>query len=177
MLKQTVSTFSVLCFIAGCAKQPTMSDLGGKSSPEIMKVDNGFFKNITENNLVEVQSSQLELAQTQDTSLKRYAQKMVTDHQATNSKVAALAAKKQVDLPTEMGPDQQKMIDNLKLKSGLDFDKAYIDLQVTAHQHAVDLASDEVVNGSDPDVRALASTVQDSANRNLRLAQDLQGSR
>jgi putative membrane protein len=154
-----------------------MSQLGGKASPDIMKVDNGFFKNITENNLVEVQSSQLELAQTQNSALKAYAQQIITDHQASTSKVTALAAKKQVELPTIMGPDQQKMIDNLKLKSGLDFDKAYIDLQVTAHQHAVDVASDEIVNGSDPDVRALASDVQDSANRHLRVAQNLQGSR
>ncbi len=154
-----------------------MSQLGGKSSPEIMKVDNGFFKNITENNLVEVESSQLELAQTKNLSLERYAHQMVTDHQASHSKVAALATEKQVDLPTELGPDQQKLIDNLKLKSGEDFDKAYIDLQVGAHQHAVDVATDEVNNGSDPDVRALASNIQDSANRHLREAQELQGSR
>jgi len=177
MFKQTVPILIVLGSIAGCGSSPTMSQLGGKSSPDIMKVDNAFFKNITETNLVEVQSSQLALAQTQDTSLRAYAQQMVSEHTAANSKIAALAAQKHVDLPTELGPDQQKMIDNLKPKTGLDFNKAYIDLQVTLHQHAVDVASDEVVNGSDPEVRTLASNVQDSANRHLRLAQDLQGTR
>jgi len=154
-----------------------MTQLGGKPSPEIMKVDNGFFKNITETILTEVQSSQLALAQSQNPTLRSYAQQMITDHSAAHSKVIALAAKKQVELPTELGPDQQSMIDNLKSKSGQDFDKAYIDLQVAAHKRAIQIANDEVLNGSDADVRNLASNIQDSANMHLRVAEDMQGSR
>jgi putative membrane protein len=176
MLKRTFSMLAVLCFAAGCGG-PSMTQLGGKPSPEIMKSDNTFFKNMAEMNMLEVQSSQLEIAQTQNLPLKSYAQQMVTDHSAANSKVIALAAKKQVELPTELGPDEQKSLDNLKSKTGLDLDKAYIDLQVAAHNKVIAIANDEVLNGGDPEVRDLANHIQDSANVHLRMAEQLQGSR
>ena len=177
MFKQAFSIVGVLCFGIGCSSQPTMTQLGGKPSPDIMKIDNRFFKNITEATLTEDQSSQLALAQSQNPSLKKYAQQMIDDHMAGNSRVMEVAAQKQVVVPKDLDPDHQKMIDDLKTKTGTDFDKAYIDLQVSAHQQLIDAATDEQSNGSDPDVRKLASHVQDAANKHLRMAMDLQGSR
>lgn len=176
MLRSNLIVLGLLALGMGCGGQ-SMSDLGGKNSPEVMKTDNMFFKNITIGNMTEIESSKVALEKSQDPSLKNFAQKMIDDHSEAGSKVAALAAQKQVVLPTKLDDDHQKMIDNLSGKTGTDFNKAYIDLQQAAHKEAISVANNEVDNGSDPDVRALASKLQPKLNMHLRMAEDLQSSR
>lgn len=176
MFMQKLVLLSVLGLAVGCGGQ-SMSELGGKSSPEVMKTDNSFFKNVAVGNMTEIESSKIALEKSQDPSLKNFAQMMITDHTDAGSKVAAVAAQKMVELPTKLDDTHQKMIDDLSGKSGTDFNKAYIDLQVAAHKEAIAVANDEVNNGSDPDVRALASKLQIPFNKHLRMAEDLQSSK
>ena len=176
-MKRAFALLALFGLGAGCSSNQSMSDLGGKPSAEVMKSDNIFFKKITVANMTEIDSSKIALDQSQDVALKNFAQQMISDHTDAESKVAALAAEKGVELPTKIDDDHQKMIDNLKAKSGTDFNKAYIDLQVAAHKEAIDFDNDEVNNGSDPDVRKLASHLQNTLNMHLRMAEDLQSNK
>ena len=176
-MKRALALAALLCFGVGCSSNQSMTELGGKPSPEIMKSDNIFLKKIAVSNMTEIESSKLALEQSQNTALKTFAQHMIDDHTEAGSRVAALAAEKQAELPTKLDDDHQKLIDDLKAKSPGDFDKAFIDLQVAAHKEAIAFDNDEVDNGSDPDVRKLASHLQNTLNMHLRMAEDLQSSK
>jgi len=178
-MKQSIqwASLSLLLLGVGCSSNQSMTDLGCKPSPEVMKSDNTFFKKITVSNMTEIESSKLALAQSQNPDIKGFAQHMITDHDAASAKVATLAAEKQVELPTKLDDDHQKMIDDLKARTGNDFDKGYIDLQVAAHKETIAFDNDEANNGSDPKIRALASKLQDTLNMHLRMAEELQSSK
>jgi hypothetical protein len=57
---------------------------------------------------------------------------MVTDHQKTSSELKALVdgGKVKANLPTALDSEHQKMLDNLKAKSGKDFDQSYDQVQL-----------------------------------------------
>jgi putative membrane protein len=152
-----------------------MEDLGGKGNPNLSMKDNDFFKTITVANETEIQSSQLALTQSSSQDVRTFAQRMIDDHRLAEQKVGALAADKAIVLPTKLDSDHQSMIDDLKNKSGADFDQAYVKLQVQAHKDTIAADQDEADNGNDPAVKSLASQMLGTLQHHLQMAQALQG--
>src|SRR5438105_11182348 len=70
-----------------------------------------------------------------------FAQRMVKDHQKTTAELKKLidSGKVQAKLLTALDSDHQKMLDELKAKTGKEFDQSYDQIQVKAHQDAVAL--------------------------------------
>ena len=64
---------------------------------------------------------------------------MVQDHQKTSSELKALvdSGKVKAKLPTALDSEHQKLLDDLKVKNGKDFDQGYDQIQVKAHREAV----------------------------------------
>jgi putative membrane protein len=151
-----------------------MQDLGGKNSTMLAGGDNDWFKTITVGNEIEIQSSQLALTHSTNQSVKDFAQHMIDDHRMAEGKVGDLAAQKGVALPTKLDADHQMMLDDLTTKSGPDFDKAYIADQVQAHKDAVAADKNEADNGIDPQVKGLASSLLDTLQMHLSMAEKLQ---
>ncbi|MFL5741607.1 MAG: DUF4142 domain-containing protein [Flavisolibacter sp.] len=69
--------------------------------------------------------------------VKEFGRMMVKDHSKANEELKGLAAKRNVTLPSKPGEDHQKKIDDLKSKSGKDFDKAYMDMMEDGHESTV----------------------------------------
>src|SRR5262245_17980897 len=90
----------------------------------------------------EIQSSQLALSKQADKDTKPFAQRMVTDHQKTSKELKSIVdggKVKATTLPSALDTEHQKMLDDLRAKSGKDFDQSYDQIQVKAHQDAVAL--------------------------------------
>jgi Domain of unknown function (DUF4142) len=63
---------------------------------------------------------------------------MIKDHQKKSKELKAdRQGKVQANLPTGLDSEHQKMLDELKTKDGRDFDVAYDQIQLKAHQNAV----------------------------------------
>jgi putative membrane protein len=109
------------------------------------------------------------IAQQKGTSkdIKDLGSMMVTDHSAMNEKVKALAAKKNIQLPTAVAKDD---LDKLNDKTGADFDKAYADDMVDDHEKDIKKFEDEANNGKDPDIKALASEALPKLRHHLEMA-------
>ncbi|MBS1503862.1 MAG: DUF4142 domain-containing protein, partial [Bacteroidetes bacterium] len=69
----------------------------------------------------------------------------------------AIAQKKNITLPTAPDSSAQKKAKNLALKSGKDFDKAYVDAMVDGHKKAVKLFEDGIKNLQDTTLKAFAT--------------------
>jgi putative membrane protein len=63
-----------------------------------------------------------------------------------------LAAQKNVTLPTNVSEDHQRKMDDLKKKTGRDFDRAYMDMMEDGHEAAIRDFERNTSNG-DGDVR------------------------
>jgi len=87
-------------------------------------------KNALEGSLAEVNYAKLALQKSQDKNVREFATKMIHDHEMLISDMKPLAKQLGVKVPT--GPplsDHAKYME-LKMKSGTDFDRAYVEAMV-----------------------------------------------
>lgn len=124
--------------------------------------------------LVEINFSKRALEISTNTQVKNFAQMMVSDHTSMGSDVEALAAKKQITLPTEMTESQTKDLNSMAEKRGSDFDKAYMDKMVSDHKDAVSLFQDASQNAADTDVRDLFIKGLPKIQGHLDMAKNIQ---
>jgi len=120
--------------------------------------DKAFFENAASANQFEIAASKLALTRSSDPDIKAFAQKMITDHGEAGTKLEALAARKNVTLPTTMARRHQHLYDALENdKAGKDFDEDYKNKMVMSHKEAVSLFDQTSKKGQDPDVKSFAA--------------------
>ena len=171
MFKQFLIGTGLMCAIVGCT--PSMKDVGGMNNPSLTDQDNMFFQNAYTADQTEIQSSQLALKKAQSGPVKEFATQMISDHTSAEQTLQSLASQKNVKLPTMLDSKHMDMVNDLDEKNGKDFDMAYIDLQIKAHQMTADKLNDEVNNGTDPDVKMAAQKVLDMVNMHLARAKTI----
>jgi putative membrane protein len=121
-----------------------------------MKKDASFAVDIADAGMLEVELGKLAQTNASAASVKTFAKEMVTDHGKANDELMTLAKTKGIVLPAALSDKCQKQYNDLSAKKGADFDKAYIDAQVSGHKDVVDLLQKEAEKGEDPDVKTWA---------------------
>jgi putative membrane protein len=109
--------------------------------------------------LFEIQSSELALENAQSDAVKEFAQQMITDHTANTQKLmqTVQAGGGQMQAPTELDDRHQQIMDELEGASGDQFDAAYVDAQVQAHQEAVALMTSYSQGGDNEPLKQFAA--------------------
>ena len=115
-------------------------------------------------------------------AVKDFAQTMVTDHGGVNKQAVALATKLKVT-PEDNAVSQSlksaadASTTNLQSKSGADFDKAYIDNEVTYHQTVLDALDKTLIPGAqNAELKALLEKVRPAIAAHLARAKQIQSS-
>lgn len=112
-------------------------------------------------NQVDVDAGNLALKQTSNTDVKKFAEKMVTDHTSVNKQAVALVTKLKVkpeenDTSSKLSADGKKTLDSLSKLSGSEFDKAYVDNEVAYHEAVIGVVKDSLVpSASNEELKAL----------------------
>ena len=83
------------------------------------------------------------------------------------------SGKVKVTLPTALDANHQKMLDDLKAKSGKDFDTSYDQTQVKAHQEAVALFEAYAKSGDNSELKTWAAETLPHLKEHLSMAQKL----
>ena len=89
----------------------------------------------------EIAEANLALKQAKSAEVQRYAAMMITDHTATTAQIkqAAATAKPAVTPAPKLTEDQRNKLQDLGALTGGEFDDAYADQQVAAHEAALSL--------------------------------------
>jgi putative membrane protein len=118
-----------------------------------------FIRKAAVGGIFEIRSSSLAIERTNNADISRFAQRMHSEHRDANQalKMTTRAAAPDVELPATLDPAHRAIIDDLKSKTGEDFDAAYVHAQSNAHFEAVALFTDYANNGDDPKLRAFAA--------------------
>ncbi len=134
-----------------------------------------FVTKVAISDMMEIQSSQLALERNPDADTKPFATIMIADHQRTSKELKALvdAGKVNVSLPTALDAEHQKKLDDLKAKTGKDFDRAYDQMQVQAHEQAVALFESYSKTGDNADLKAWAAKTLPHLKEHLAMAKKL----
>lgn len=121
--------------------------------------DAKYLVSASEINLEEVQLGQL--AQTKGTAahVKELGKMMEDEHVKAQAELEALAAKKQITIPTTLTDDGMSANRKLMDLKASDFDKEYSDRMVKGHKDAIDKMEKASTDATDPDIRNWATAM------------------
>jgi putative membrane protein len=137
--------------------------------------DSSFLKDATEGGIMEVKLGQLAQTNASSQAVKDFGQRMVTDHGKMGEDVKMVASRENVNLPTSESMMQKMTYERLSHKTGVDFDKAYIEDMVKDHKADIAAFEKEVNSGSDSDAKAVAQKALPIIREHLRMAQQIAG--
>ncbi|MBC7893507.1 MAG: DUF4142 domain-containing protein [Sphingobacteriaceae bacterium] len=151
---------------AGATKTASRTSTTGEAA--------AFLRDAAISNLTEIESSQLALKASSNAEIRRFAGMMVADHQKNNGELKTLAATNNVVLPTSLTPDKMEEIAELRTSVGPAFDRAYVALQVKAHQQTVAKFESAAQAIGDTDVKNYATKSLPVLRQHLKLITDLE---
>lgn len=134
-----------------------------------------FVEEASAQGIAEVEAGKLALQKSTSASVKAFAQQMIADHTAANSELAAVAARKNLELDSEAELLSKAKAFALKQRDGESFDAAYASNQVAAHERAIELFQ-KGAKSDDADIRAYAAAALPKLEKHLHKAHDLAAS-
>jgi putative membrane protein len=115
--------------------------------------------------LAEVADARKALQMSRRDDVRRAAQQILSDHEAANAKLKALAQGKNLQLSTQ--PKQSPPA------AAGDFDTAYIASQIQAHEEAIALFKSQARDGRDAELRDFATETLPTLEKHLSMVQGL----
>jgi len=143
----------------------------GGAEQKLAQEDMEFAKKAAGDGMAEVKLGELAQKQADNDQVKQFGQRMVDDHGKANDQLKSIAEKKGVELPQDLPAEAQKAYDELKSKSGQEFDQAYTDMMVEDHHKAIDLFQQEAKSGKDADLQKFAEETLPTLQEHLDLAE------
>ena len=131
-------SFPLAAFSLAAFPQNAHQGTAAKAKPRpAASPDAQFANKAAEGNLAEVALGQLATQKAQSDDVKRFAQKMVDDHQKAEQDLEGIASKNNLTLPKTVSAQQKAEQQRLQKLSGAAFDRAYMQMMVKDHTHDV----------------------------------------
>ena len=125
--------------------------------------------------IAEIETAKMALDKGTSQDVKTFAQKMIDDHTRANQKLAELAGQHE-DLEIS---DEATLMDKakafiLKLRDGDNFDKAYANNQVAAHEQTIEMYREYLEDGENAELKKFAEQTLPKLEEHLQQAKQLQ---
>ncbi|HST30982.1 MAG TPA: DUF4142 domain-containing protein [Chthoniobacterales bacterium] len=144
---------------------PSAKPSGGtaKTGSKLSAADKTFMMNAAKGGMMEVEMGKMAAQNGQNADVKKFGNRMVTDHSKANNELMALAKEEGVSLPGAKAAGKWKS------------DKNYMDDMVKDHEKDLAEFQKEAQNGTDPDLKAFAAKGAKMVSSHLKMAQDTAG--
>jgi putative membrane protein len=141
---------------------PTAKPAAGqaKAGSKLSAADKKFMMNAAKGGMMEVEMGKVAAQNGQSADVKKFGNRMVTDHSKANNELMALAKEEGVSLPGAKSAGKWKS------------DKAYMDDMVKDHEEDLAEFQKEAQSGTDPDLKAYAAKGAKMISTHLKLAQE-----
>ncbi|WP_296614739.1 DUF4142 domain-containing protein [Sphingomonas sp.] len=123
----------------------------------------------------EIAAAKLAKTNAESADVKKFAATMIEAHTGSTAKIKAAAAKATPAIKPDptLTSDLQSKLDDLGKLKGADFDKAYIDGQVSAHEDALSLMKSYADKGDTPSLKTAAGEIAPKVQEHLDMAKKL----
>jgi putative membrane protein len=131
-------------------------------------------------NEAEVEQAKIAQKNAKNPRVKKFAAMMIKDHTQAKQKQKKLLGKIDItpadsSMSTQLESDSQQKLEDLKAVKGADFDRAYMDAQVDAHQKVLDAFDNQLIPEADnAEFKALLSEIRPKIAAHLAEAKDIQ---
>lgn len=142
----------------------------GQTSAATMgsNMQSAYIPNAAMGDMYEIQAADIAIQKSQNADIKALAQMLKTDHTAASNAMKAMLPAGET-APTALDQRRQGLIDNLSSASAANFDMAWIDQQIAAHNEALTLHRG--FSDSDSPLAAHARSVVPKIEMHLREAE------
>lgn len=89
--------------------------------------------------IAEIETAKMALETSEDKHIREFANWMIKDHTKANEKMREIAQQKNIEMADDAGLLDQGKAMMLELRDGEDFNEAYINNQVVAHEQTIEL--------------------------------------
>lgn len=89
--------------------------------------------------------------------IRAFGDMMVRDHSQAGDNLRSIASSLHITLPDSVGSDEKKEMEQLKMKKGKAFDKAYVDMMVDDHKKDIDEFKKCAADCSDSTIKSFAA--------------------
>ncbi|AKJ30596.1 DUF4142 domain-containing protein [Caldimonas brevitalea] len=162
--------------VVSASAQPPAAAASRVNASPLALVDQNFLTSAAAAGLFEMAASRAAADRATHADVKAYAAMLVKDHSAAHEDLRTLAARKSVNLPTEVPAGQVPTLEKLTNARGTDFDRAFVQtIGVSAHKTDISLFEKAANTAQDPEVRAWAAKILPKLREHLAAAQKLPG--
>jgi putative membrane protein len=134
-----------------------------KKGHNLSSKDKSFMLKAAKGGMMEVEWGKLAAKNAQSADVKKFGNRMVTDHSKANDELMSLAQEEGVKLPNEKSSGKWKS------------DKDYMDMMVKDHEKDLAEFQGEAKEGSDADLKKFADKTSKIVQKHLDMAKEIQG--
>jgi putative membrane protein len=163
LIPSCVLAIAILIFPAGTRAHAT--DLSTETT---------FVQKIAMDEMFEIEASKIAVDKGASQKVKHLAVTIMQDSSKSNDTLKSIAAAKGIDLPKQLSPADQEMIDKLNALGGMAFDLAYLDDMATVHTSDHALFVQEANSSSDTGLKSFAGKSDEMDKERMATLQDLQ---
>jgi putative membrane protein len=170
----------------GQSQQATQASPSKGATNHLTPSETKFVEETLKGGRSEVEMAKIALAQGADSQVKSFAQRLVNDHTAANTKLERIAAANKLssDLNSESAEARkdtrtnsavvgQPVDTHLAGLKGPEFDKAFVKMMVENHQSGIAKYEAMEKEASNPDLKAYVSSTLPTLREHLKQAQSL----
>jgi len=144
-----------------------------KAALSVQDEDKTFVKAAAEGGLLEVKLGELAMKNGSSKAVKDYGKMMIADHSKVNKELMSLVKKKQMEVPTTLGPEKQQQYDSLAAVKDNTFDMVYMNMMILSHEQTIGIFQNESSAGTDPDLKKWADSKVPALKHHLEMAESL----
>ena len=106
--------------------------------------------------------------------VRQFAAQMISDHTKANEELERIASEKLLRVPKDLDAEHKAKIDILRKKTGAEFDKSYMQAQVSDHDKMQQLLAAEATNGKNADLKKFAVKILPTVREHYQMAKELE---
>jgi putative membrane protein len=145
----------------------------GMSQSALSAADQQFIRRAAEASMYEVAVAKLAIEKANSDRIKSMANLLLDDHRRANDRLAQIAAGR-MEMPAQIAPDKQGVIDRLSKASGAEFDRQFVQtVGIRDHQADIELFERAQREVQDPALKQFVQTTLPTLKHHLSSAQDL----
>ncbi len=166
---QVAALFALLLFTAACSGGESNKDpvaearfqnekrIGDEAITEKQERDAEFMVMAASGSMLDLELSAVAQRKATVPDVKYLAQMIAGEHGTMQADLKALAARKSIVLPANLGGNQAERVGELTALNGASFDRKYLDLIEENHKNSINEFDDMSDDAYDGDIRAFAA--------------------
>lgn len=153
--------------------QDTAEKTNDANMAKPQQTDAEFVTEVAAANMAEIAVHKSAIAHASNKMTKDDAKHMLADHQKMGDAVVAYAKKNNITLPGDADNDKKADLAEMEKKTGVDFDKAYADHLVDAHEKLIDKFEDNEGKRTDAELNKMITDNLPTLRMHLDMSKQL----